>query len=181
MGRWAVFVSGRGTNLQNFLELEASELKNNSISCVYADKDCPAIERARTFKKNVLVLSPNEEGFAEKLISFLNANEVDRIFMMGYMRILKPEFLNSWGKQIVNLHPSLLPKYKGLDAIKQAYDANDDELGVSLHEVVAEVDAGPILKQVSFHREPDWSYEKTEEQVHEHERSIVREYLKEQE
>jgi phosphoribosylglycinamide formyltransferase-1 len=177
MRRWAIFVSGNGSNLQNVLELEKTGLQNNQVVAVYADKECFAVERAKKFNKPVLILSPKEEGADQKLIEFLSAHEANAIFLLGYMRILKPGFLEKWKQPIVNLHPSILPKHKGLDAIKKAYEAGDAEFGVSLHEVAPEVDSGPLLSQLKFPRPEGCSYEESVEKVHEMERKIVREYL----
>jgi len=176
MTRWAVFVSGRGSNLQNFLNLE-SELQKSKVVAVYANKECPAIERSKKAEKPALVLSPKEEGHSTKLLSFLKANEVQAIFMLGYMRILSSDFLKAWEGEIVNLHPSLLPKYPGLQAIERSYQSGDEFVGVSLHRVIEEVDAGGLLKQSKMKREPSWSLEETEEKLHELEKRIVREYL----
>src|SRR4051812_5315875 len=108
--RWAVFVSGSGTNLQNFIDLE-SQLLNQKLVAVVADRECKALERARVAHKDTLCLSPKDPHFNSETLDFLNSHGVNRIFLMGYMRILSKEFLAAWKDPILNLHPSLLPKY----------------------------------------------------------------------
>lgn len=176
--RWAVFVSGTGSNLQNFLDLERKRiLKKHRIVLVVADRPCPAIDKAKRAKKEVWIQSPKSEGFSKALLKALKAQRVDAIFLLGYMRILSEDFLKSWKKRIVNLHPSWLPQYPGLNAIERAVQADEDFLGVTLHEVVPEVDAGPILRQISFPRDRSLSLESLTEQVHAYERKLVTEFL----
>lgn len=178
MIRWAVFVSGNGSNLQNFLDLEAqNKIRKNQIRLVVADKQCRALERAQKANKPSTVLSPKAEGFVQNLIKSLEENEIDRIFLMGYMKILPSEFFRAWNKPILNLHPSLLPKYKGLHAIQKAYEAGDPELGVTIHEVVEELDSGPILKQSRLNRNEAESLESLTERIHRLEHQLVAEYL----
>lgn len=178
MIRWAVFVSGQGSNLENVLHLEKSKaLKSQKVSCVVADRVCPAIDKARKASKPVFVLSPKEEKFDQQLISFLKEYRVNRIFLLGYMKILPASFLSRWAKPIINLHPSLLPKYKGLHAIEQAFEAGDSELGPSLHDVVDDLDSGQILLQKSFPRLQDDDLQSISKKMHETEHELVQEYL----
>jgi phosphoribosylglycinamide formyltransferase-1 len=176
MIKWAVFVSGEGSNLQHFLDLEKSSLKESKIVVVIADRECRAIERAKTAGKKTIVISSAAE-FSEKALSFLEENKIDSIFLLGFMRILKPAFLSQWKKPIVNLHPSWLPHHKGANAIQKAFEAGDASMGISLHEVVEEVDGGRILRQISFPRDPKASLSEITERVHEFERKIVGDYL----
>jgi phosphoribosylglycinamide formyltransferase-1 len=177
MIRWAVFVSGQGTNLQNVLDLEKSELKSQKVVAVVSDRSCPGIERARAAQKETLVLSPKASDWNFRVLDFLKMQSVDSIFLLGYMRILPSVFLRAWKGRLVNLHPSLLPKYPGLDAVKRAFEAGDHVLGATLHEVVEAVDAGRILRQIQFSRNPNASFEETVSAVHAHEHRLVREYL----
>lgn len=176
MRRWAVFVSGEGSNLQNFLNLEP-RFKSQCIAAVFADRPCRAIERARTAHKPTLVVSPKEADFQERLLRFLSSHQVDSIFLMGYMRLLSADFLKSWKGTIVNLHPSLLPAYKGKDAVARAFHAKEKVIGVSLHEVVEEVDSGRILKQMPLPVTSSDTLDELTERVHSLERKIVEDYL----
>ncbi|PIR22839.1 MAG: phosphoribosylglycinamide formyltransferase [Deltaproteobacteria bacterium CG11_big_fil_rev_8_21_14_0_20_45_16] len=176
--RWAVFVSGEGSNLQNILTLESEgELKSQSIELVVANKSCPAIEKAQRYSKNNVVVDfRNPEVWAE-LLEVLNQAKIDKIFLLGFMKIISSGFIRSWAKPIVNLHPSLLPQYKGLQAIERAFVAKEERMGVSLHEVVAELDSGPILKQAELWRIPGESLEVLTERFHKLEHKLVRDYL----
>ncbi len=176
--RWAIFVSGSGTNLQNVLDLEQSgDLKKNRVNAVFADRPCTAIERAHKFGKPTLVLEPKEADATDKLLQFLQDHQVNSIFLLGYMRILSVDFLRQWKGRIVNLHPSWLPNHRGLDAIQKAYDAGDKFFGVSIHEVISELDSGPIVRQISFPREPGLTIEGAIQKTHEFEYKLVKDYL----
>jgi phosphoribosylglycinamide formyltransferase-1 len=174
---WAVFVSGQGTNLQHVLELERDHLKKNKVNLILADRPCVALERAQKFQKPILLWNPKALHAEDQMFEALRAHKIDAIFLLGYMRILKPSFLSRWKGPLVNLHPSLLPKYKGAHAIRDAFEAKEPILGVSLHKVVQEVDGGSILRQMEFARDPSWSLEETTNQVHSYERKIVGDFL----
>ena len=174
--RWAIFVSGNGSNLQNLLDLEAArKFKRHQIVAVYADKDCPALARAQKFGKATLLRSPRD---SDEILAFLAEHRIDQIFLLGFMRLLKVEFLKKWAKPILNLHPSALPKYPGLDSIARAVAAKEPYLGVSLHEVIEAVDAGPLLRQITF---PIAAFkddlEKITAEVHRLERQMVADYF----
>jgi len=176
--RWAVFASGNGSNLQNFLDLEKSgQISKQEIVWVHADRECRALERAQQLGKSTWKESPKSPNFVARLLEELHRHRVDRIFLLGYMRILSADFLNQWRRPIVNLHPSLLPKYRGLEAIRQAYEAGDELVGVSLHEVIAELDAGPILSQKSLSKDPHDTLETLTQRIHGLEHEVVRDYL----
>ena len=177
--RWAVFVSGEGTNLQNFLDIEQTSLQCHTIVGIYADRQCRAIQRAQEAGKPVLILSPSSKEWEEKIFYFLKEHQANHLFLMGYMKILTVEFLKKWGKRTINLHPSLLPHYRGLHAVERAVAAGESTLGVTLHEVTASLDAGPVLRQLQFLRDPAWSLQKIFDKVHEYERKIVHDYLRE--
>lgn len=174
--RWAVFASGNGTNLQNFLDIE-DRLKKQELIAVYADRECMAIDRARRAGKEIFVLDPNREGATTQILQFLKSLKINSIFLLGYMRLLKPDFLDDWTFPILNLHPSLLPKHKGLNAIKKAYDAGDTQVGVSIHLVTVDLDSGPLIRQTALERRQGESLEELEKRIHELEYEIVRELL----
>lgn len=89
----------------------------------------------------------DREGFEAKLIETIDAHNPDLIAMAGFMRILTPLFINHYAGRMLNIHPSLLPKYKGLNTHQRAIDAGDSQAGCSVHEVTSELDGGPILGQ----------------------------------
>ena len=89
----------------------------------------------------------DREGFEKALISEIDAYQPDIIALAGFMRILTPVFIDHYAGRMLNIHPSLLPKYRGLDTHARAIAAGDAEAGCSVHEVTAELDGGPILGQ----------------------------------
>lgn len=86
-------------------------------------------------------------AFEKELIARIDASGADLVCLAGFMRVLTPVFVNHWAGRMLNIHPSLLPKYKGLHTHQRALDAGDAEHGCSVHEVTAELDGGPILGQ----------------------------------
>lgn len=177
MTSWAIFVSGQGTNLQHVLELERDRLQVNRIQLVIADRECFALERAKKFNKPAIIVDPKSPNFETRLIEILSEYQINSIFLLGYMRILKPAFLDRWKGALINLHPSLLPKFKGANAIRDAIEADESHLGVTLHKVVADVDSGKILRQLKFERDRSLPLEQTIEIVHQYERKIVGDFL----
>lgn len=175
--RWAVFASGNGSNLQNFIDLEKTDLERNRLHWVHCNRDCKAMERARRAGKPVGLLDSKSDRYEENLLSMLEEFQIDRIFLMGYMKILSGSFLKQWAKPVINLHPSLLPDFKGSKAMERVFDSGQTHVGVSLHEVVEELDSGPILLQKDWSRPAELSFEAFQQKMHELEREIVREYF----
>lgn len=91
--------------------------------------------------------SKDREAFERALIDTIDAHQPDFLALAGFMRILTPVFINHYAGRMLNIHPSLLPKYKGLHTHARAIEAGDTEAGCSVHEVTAELDGGPILGQ----------------------------------
>lgn len=94
-------------------------------------------------------------AFESALLKTLAPHNIDIICLAGFMRVLTPVFINKWRGKMLNIHPSLLPKYKGLHTHQRAIDAGDRVAGVSVHEVTAELDGGPLLAQVEVPITPD--------------------------
>jgi phosphoribosylglycinamide formyltransferase-1 len=144
--RFAVLASGSGTNLQVLLDTYPKEL-----AVVAGDKEGAfAFERARRVGVPVEFVNPQDfetrKGFDAELADKVAAYDVGLVVGAGYMRILTPVFLERF-PAIINVHPSLLPEFKGLNAICRALEAGVERTGVSVHFVVEKVDAGPIISQ----------------------------------
>lgn len=137
----AVFISGFGSNLEVFLQ---HKQKFNSIIVVSSNPKAYGLERANSHGVESLVL-PKPIDWKDLQIR-LEENQIDKIFCAGFMKIIPAEFIESWQGRIFNLHPSLLPNYKGLKAIERAFDAKAP-IGVSIHHLTAEVDAGEVILQ----------------------------------
>lgn len=171
-------MSGEGSNLSQVLHLEKIEaLKHQKVVLVHSNRACPALEKAKAAQKPVHLQNFKEADAWARLLEVLSAHQVERIFLLGYLKILPPEFLEAWAKPIVNLHPSLLPKYKGLHAAQRAFDSGDLEGGVSLHEVVAELDSGQLISQIRFQRAEGEAWETYWKKIRESEKKIVEDYL----
>lgn len=176
--RWAVFVSGEGSNLQNVIDGMRENLwPSQSLCLVHSSRECPAEKRAERAGIPIYRDKAKSVDYEKRLLKALDFHKVERIFLLGYMSILPESFLEQWKGPIINLHPSLLPKYKGLKAAERAYESGDSECGVSLHEVIAELDAGPLIAQEKFERDPSMSFELYQEKIRQAERKIVRDYL----
>lgn len=142
--RTAVFISGSGSCLQALLEL--SEFQNISL-IITNKKSAQGILRAKRFGVEVLVL--NSQMNFDQVHQILKMKRIQKIFLAGFMKIIPESFLSLWTNQIFNIHPSLLPKFKGLHGFESAFDSNSDT-GVSIHHVTPEMDAGEVvLQQVS--------------------------------
>ena len=145
-------MSGRGTNLQAIIDaIENGEL-NADIAVVLSNKkDAPALERAQ--KKGIETTYLDPKQFASKkeydlaLARQLKDRQVDLVCLAGYMRILNPEFIGMFPDKIINIHPSLLPAFPGLDVQQKAIDYGVRFSGCTVHFVNEEVDGGPIILQ----------------------------------
>ncbi|MDR1327365.1 MAG: phosphoribosylglycinamide formyltransferase, partial [Heliobacteriaceae bacterium] len=137
MKKILIFASGNGSNFQAIAEYLLP--KGIEIELLTDKEGCYACKRAEK-----LGIKAHFVLFGQTL-EFLKDREYDLYVLAGYMRILPPQVLEN--RAFVNIHPSLLPKYKGMDAIKQAFDAGETECGVSVHYVTEEVDAGEIIEQ----------------------------------
>lgn len=144
--RFAVLVSGSGTNLQALLDAYPGNL-----AVVVGDKNGAfAFERARRAGVPVEHVDPagfvGKEDYDAELAARISAHHVGLVVGAGYMRILSPVFLERF-PAVLNVHPSLLPEFRGLRAVERALEAGVDETGVTVHFMVEEVDVGPIVAQ----------------------------------
>lgn len=166
--RWCVMISGTGSNLNALLNSGA-----NIALVVSSTPNAFGLLKARRYGIPTLILSrPIDWG---GLLEDLKRYRIDNIFLAGFMKIVPESFLKSFWGTIVNLHPSLLPKYPGLDSIQKAFQ-NNDELGCTVHHVIPAVDSGEIIFQ---RRVPTLStLEGSEFMVHISEQRLVTEAVK---
>ena len=133
--------SGEGTNFENIVH---SCPDHEVVLMVYNKKKCGAQKRAdRLGIKSIRIASKDEH----LIIKIFEAHQVDLIVMAGWMRVVSKKFCEAFAGRLINLHPSLLPKYKGLHAIEQAMKAGETETGATVHFVTEELDSGAIIKQ----------------------------------
>lgn len=148
----AVLVSGRGSNLQSIIDsIEQKELAAE-IAVILSNKSAaPALERGRKYGIDSVFLDPKlypgKLDYDRAIIQLLKNKSVDLICLAGFMRILGKEFIQSFPDKIINIHPSLLPAFPGLDAQKQALEYGVKVSGCTVHFVNEQVDAGPVILQ----------------------------------
>ena len=147
-----ILVSGRGTNLQAIIDaIENGEL-NACIAVVLSNrKEVPALERAQKKGIETVYLDPKpfagKKEFDRALAKELEDRQVNLVCLAGYMRILGPEFIRKFEGKIINIHPSLLPAFPGLDVQQKAINCGVKFSGCTVHFVNEEVDGGPIILQ----------------------------------
>jgi phosphoribosylglycinamide formyltransferase-1 len=146
--RVAILISGRGSNMRALVE----QADGYEVTLVASNKpNAPGLEWASSHGLQTWALESKgiaKEEFDRKLGAALEEHGVGTIALAGFMRILSPWFVEQWCGRIVNIHPSLLPKYRGLDTHARAIEAGDRVSGCSVHVVTEELDAGELLGQV---------------------------------
>lgn len=150
--RLAVLLSGSGTNLQAIIDAIADDRLNAEIGLVLANRsDAFGLERARQAGIPTACLSHRDfadrQSFDQAMIDAIDRHQPDTLALAGFMRILSPGFVAHYAGRLLNIHPSLLPRYPGLDTHKRALDAGDSEHGCSIHFVTDELDGGPLVAQ----------------------------------
>jgi formyltetrahydrofolate-dependent phosphoribosylglycinamide formyltransferase len=153
-----ILISGRGSNMMALVEASRAEDCPYEVAIVASDKpDAPGLAWARQNDIVTFTLSP--KGLAKPVYEAaidgaLREAGAEAIALAGYMRLLSDEFVAKWRGRIVNIHPSLLPRYKGLDTHQRALDAGDAAGGCSVHIVTEELDGGEVLGQAEVPIEP---------------------------
>src|SRR5690554_7536070 len=147
-----VLISGSGSNLQALLDHFADQPDVARISAVFSNKaDAYGLERAAKAGVPNHVLSHRDHAdrlsFDQAMMAQIDQYQPDLVILAGFMRILTPEFTRHYAGRLLNIHPSLLPKYKGLDTHQRALAAGDSEHGCSVHFVTEELDGGPVIIQ----------------------------------
>ncbi|MFE7631928.1 phosphoribosylglycinamide formyltransferase [Kocuria sp. NPDC057446] len=175
--RIVVMVSGSGTNLQAVLDAVREGRIDVEIAAVGADKPCAGLERARRAGVETFLVRPADHPdrarWNRAVQEAVAAREPDRVVFAGFMRIVDAEFVDAFAGRIVNTHPSLLPSFPGAHAVRDALAHGVKITGVTVHEVVADVDAGPILAQAAVPVEDG----DTEDRLHERIKAAERELL----
>lgn len=147
-----VLISGRGSNLKAIIEAIERKTLDASIAIVISNRaDAPGLEHARHARIETLVLShkgyATREDYDRALVAELGKRNVGLVCLAGFMRLLSPVFVDAYPNRILNIHPSLLPKYPGLHPQQQALDDGATVSGATVHFVNKELDAGPIVLQ----------------------------------
>ncbi len=170
MARIAIFASGNGTNFEAIATACLDGIIAADVAVMVCDKPgAGVIERAKKLGIPALVLSPRDfaskSDYEAKIVERLKSEGVSLICLAGYMRIVGDELLEAYSGQIINVHPSLLPAFKGARAIQQALEYGVKLFGVTIHYVDEELDGGGIIDQIAFRYEGE-SVEELEQMVH---------------
>ncbi len=150
----AVLVSGRGSNLQALIDAAKVEDYPAEIVLVFSNKEgAYGLERAQMAGIATETLShkgfESREAFDKEMDKIIRKSGAEFVCMAGFMRLLSPWFVEAWKDKLINIHPSLLPSFKGLDTHKRALEAGVKFAGCSVHFVRAEMDVGPIIVQAA--------------------------------
>ncbi|MFI3166585.1 MAG: phosphoribosylglycinamide formyltransferase [Bacillota bacterium] len=183
MKNLAVFASGSGSNFEAIAGAVASgELKVN-LKFLFCDKkNAYALERAKKFGIKTYAFElkefENKQKFEEKIVEICNEEQIDMIALAGYMKIVSETLLLAYENKIINIHPSLLPSFKGAHGIADAYNYGVKVFGVSIHYVSSELDGGKIISQQSFPHTEGERVEEVEERIHKIEHKLYPQTLK---
>ena len=153
--RTAVLISGAGTNMQALVRTAEAESYPADIVLVVSNRpDAKGLERAREMGVKAVAVDhkafADREDFERELDAKLEAAGVELVALAGFMRVLTPWFVRKWEGRLVNIHPSLLPKHKGLHTHRRVLEAGDARHGASVHWVTEELDAGSVIAQSGF-------------------------------
>lgn len=168
---FAVLASGNGSNLQAIIQAVKAKTIKAHLALVVSDRaDAFALERARKAKIPTAVVNPNNfpdrESFDRMLVEQLRASRIDFVVLAGFMRILSPLFVQAFPNKILNIHPALLPAFKGAHAIKDAFEYGVKTTGVTVHFVDEKVDNGAVIVQEPVGILPKDTLAKLERRIH---------------
>lgn len=175
--RIVVMISGSGSNLQAIIDAIAGGHINGRIAAVLSNKaDVFGLERAEKAGIPQIVIDhkgfEDRESFDAAMIEAMDAYQPDLIVMAGFMRILSAQFIQHYQGRMLNIHPSLLPKYKGLNTHQRAIEAGDKQHGCTVHFVTEELDGGPLAIQAPIDILADDTADSLQQRVHSAEHKI---------
>jgi len=148
--RAVILISGNGSNLQSLID-NAKKIDLEICLVISNKEDAFGLKRAERANISTNFVDPNRfesrEDFDKQLIAIIDELDIGLIILAGYMRILSSDFINHFAGKILNIHPSLLPKFPGLNTHRKAIDAKEKYHGATVHFVTEELDGGPIINQ----------------------------------
>jgi phosphoribosylglycinamide formyltransferase-1 len=171
MKNLAVLCSGFGSNLQAIINSVKKDKIKAKIALVLSDKvDAYALVRAKKAGLNILFVDPKDYpdrlNYDKQVVKQLRKHKIDYVVMAGFMRIVSDYFIKSFKNRVVNIHPSLLPAFKGTNGIADAFKYGVKATGVTVHFVNESLDGGPIILQQPIKIEPGDSVDSLEEKIH---------------
>jgi len=180
----AVFASGNGSNFEAIATaVKAGELCANIPLLVCDKPGARVISRAEAHGIPVFAFSPksypSKEAYETEIQALLQEREIDFIILAGYMRLIGHTLLEAYPKQIINIHPSLLPLFPGMRGIEQAYESGAPETGVTVHYVDEGMDTGPVIAQCTVKIEKTDTLESLKQRIHQAEHLLYIQTLQE--
>lgn len=175
-----VFASGNGSNFEAIQQAILNKDLHAEIVCLISDKE-GAYAHTRALKHGIPSHSfkaQSKLSYEQEILNKLQSYTFDYIVCAGYMKIIGPTLLHEYEGKILNIHPSHLPKYKGLHALEQALDAGEQEIGVTVHYVDETLDGGTIIEQLIFPIEDGMDKKDIETILHQHEHVLYVSVLK---
>ncbi|ASN07003.1 phosphoribosylglycinamide formyltransferase [Virgibacillus necropolis] len=178
-----IFASGAGSNFQAIMDANQEKELGCEVVMLVCDKQgAGVIEKAAKFGISTCIVDPKafptKEAYEKKIVSALHEAKVDWIFLAGYMRIVGPTLLQAYEGAIINIHPSLLPDFPGLDAIGQAFRSRVHTTGVTIHFIDEGVDTGPIIDQEALEVLPSDTEETLKHRIQEIEHRLYPKVIK---
>jgi len=159
-----VMASGNGSNFEAIVRATREGLLFARVKKLIVDRDCFAIERAKRLGIDWVRL---EKPWQRSLTNLLRELQPSLVVLAGFMSVLPPEIVNEWRWKILNIHPSLLPAFPGVEAIRKAYEYGVKVTGITIHFVDEGVDTGPIIFQKALEVRNEWDLEELENHIHE--------------
>jgi len=179
----AIFASGTGSNFQAVAKACQEGIINAWVSLLVCDQpEALVISKAKKLKIEPFVFTvkdyQNKEAYEEAILAQLKGNHVDFVVLAGYMRLVGSTLLEAYPNKIVNIHPSLLPEFPGMNSIKRAFESGVGETGITVHYVDSGIDTGPIIAQRAVRIDENDTLESLEEKMHQVEHELYVEVLK---
>lgn len=147
----AILISGRGSNMTNIVKAsQKREIKSKVVTVISDDQQAEGIKKAKDLGVDSKVINYNKlrrKNFEKNLLEYLKNKKINLICLAGFMKILSKDFLKTWNKRIINIHPSLLPSFKGLNTHEKAIQMKVKYSGCTVHFVNENLDAGEIIDQ----------------------------------
>lgn len=182
MKNLAIFASGNGTNFEVIAkEITNGNIKANLALLVVNKKNAYVLKRASKYNVDTLVLElkdcESKEAYEQMVVDKLKEKQIDLIVLAGYMLYCGNVLLNSYEGKIINIHPALLPAFKGAHGIEDAYNYGVKVFGVTVHYVDSGIDSGKIIDQMAFHAD-GLTLEEVETKIHEIEHELYPSVIK---
>ena len=184
MKKIAVFASGTGSNFQAIRRACEEGVINGQISLLVCDKpEAKVVAKAKSMNIEVFIFLAKEyedrRAYEKDILAQLKRRGVELLVLAGYMRLVGSTLLEAYSNKIINIHPSLLPAYPGLNSIRRAFEDEVSETGITVHYVDSGMDTGPIIAQRVVKIEEGDTLETLEEKMHQVEHELYVEVLKE--